>query len=106
MIYTTRKQAKGLIDFVRGNEEVKKYLSKYSWTSGSSTEVHPVALWRDELILQIETKKNVFENLIAEVKQKFDFVKSGYFNETDNSCPAELVFIFKNDGSWFYGKDY
>lgn len=102
MTYVTKIQSQSLGNFVRDNKFVKKYLHKGTWLSGCSTEVYPIMFWKKDLTLQIDTDENKFEELINEVKEKFDFVDYGYFEKSDGSCPSRLVFVFKYDGEWMH----
>ena len=79
---------------------IQKYIYKYTWLSGSSTTVYPITIYKNNrentftITIQIETKKNYFKNLLDKYKNKYKNCLYGYFNRTDNTCPSELVLVF------------
>ena len=91
-----------LYDALKNEPLIRKYMRKYTWVSGSSTTVYPIMFWKDEVCVQLETHKNVFEKFIKRfVEQHGDLVVAGHFNRNDGSCPPELTFWYnipKNDG--------
>lgn len=87
-----------ILEEIKNDKLIQKYLCKYIWTSGSSTKVAPITIWKDknnsirEIILQIDTDKNVFNKLIGRYKNKYSDIYYIYFDKTDGSCPSQLVF--------------
>jgi len=77
---------------------VKKYLYEHEWLSGSSTVVHPITIWADEVVIQWKSNKNVFEKFIKRIVNKYnDVFEYGYFWKSDGSCPSKLVFCFNDE---------
>lgn len=77
---------------------VKKYLEKHSWLSGSSTEVHPVTIWEDTIVLQWTCRGAYFGKFIQRIIRKNpDILVVGWFVKHDGSCPAEIIFKRKKD---------
>lgn len=75
---------------------VKQYLEKHSWLSGSSTEVHPITVWQDTIVLQWTCPKAYFGKFIQRiVRENPDVLTDGWFAKHDGSCPAEIIFIRK-----------
>ena len=74
---------------------VKKNLYKYSWLSGSSTQVSPIIIWRDCVELQWNSDRRIFDKFIKRIMQKNeDLIAYGYFWKSDGSCPSTITFTF------------
>ena len=74
----------------------KKYLHKWIWTSGSCTYVYPIMVWKDNITIQWDCDKRIFDKFINRIVKKYnDLFESGYFWKTDGSCPSTITFIFK-----------
>ena len=92
-----------ILEEIKNDKLIQKYLCKQTWISGSSTEVAPITIWKNknnsirEIILQIDTDKNVFNRLIERYKSKYSDIDYIYFDKTDNSCPSQLVFKMTRD---------
>lgn len=93
-----------IINEIKNDKLIQKYLYQHIWTSGSSTLVYPVEIWRNkdetirEIIIQIDTKRDYFKKLIKRYEEKYKEIEYSYFDKTDDSCPSRLVFKFK--GWW------
>lgn len=75
---------------------VKKYLDKRSWLSGSSTEVYPITIWEDKIVLQWACRGTYFGKFIQRiVRENSDILADGWFAKHDGSCPAEIIFKLK-----------
>jgi len=89
-----------ILEEIQKDKLINKYLYQYTWLSGSGTKVYPIcAKYKNnkinEIIIQINTKRNYFEKLIERYKGKYNKIEYGYFSKTDDSCPSQLVFKFK-----------
>ena len=75
---------------------VMKHLCDYTWTSGSSTQVYPITIWQDEVVLQWDCDKNIFDSFINRMVQKYsDLIEWGSFWKSDGSCPSTITFKLK-----------
>lgn len=88
-----------ILQEIQNDALINKYLYKYTWISGSSTKVYPISAKYEhnqikEIIIQIDTKKNVFNKLIQRYQNKYKKINYGYFTKNDDTCPSELVFKF------------
>lgn len=96
MIYKERIQQ--FIDDLKKEEIVRKNLYGSSWLSGSSTDVYPITIWRDEIVLQWQSDRNIYNKFIQRMVDKnSDILKSGYFSKSDGSCPSRIVFRLKEN---------
>lgn len=88
---------KKFADEIYNDKLIQKYIHKGTWLSGSSTNVYPITIWERsrKVEIQIDTKRNVFKKLIERYKEKYSEIEYGYFWETDDSCPSQLTFKFK-----------
>ena len=88
---------KNFADEIYNDKLVKKYIRMGTWLSGSSTNVYPITIWEKsrEVVVQIKTKRNVFNKLLERYKNKYENIEYCYFDKTDDSCPSRLVFKFK-----------
>lgn len=89
-----------LVDELKEDKLIKKYLYKYTWLSGSSTTVYPIMCWEQdgfikEITIQLDADKNVFNKLIERYKNKYNNIDYAYFDKSDGSCPSKLVFKIK-----------
>lgn len=86
---------KELLAALKAEQIINKYMYKNTWLSGSSTTVYPITFWKNEVEIQLNTKKNLFEKFIDRfVEQHGDLVISGSFCKMDDSCPATLTFYY------------
>lgn len=79
---------------------VRKHLLKHTWTSGSSTVVYPITVWLEsrQIVLQWGTSARRFDKFIARMVAKFpELIKAGRFDPRDGSCPAVIVFYFREE---------
>lgn len=75
---------------------VQKYLCRYTWLSGSSTEVYPITIWNKDITLQWKSDKKIFDRFIERiVKENSDLISRGCFWKSDGSCPSNIIFYFK-----------
>lgn len=71
-------------------------LYEFPWVSGSSTYVYPCMIWGSSIEYQLTCHENIFTDFITEILDKYKEVFiSGYFWESDGSCPCTLVFVFR-----------
>ena len=86
-----------ILEDIKNDKLINKYLYKYTWLSGSSTPVYPIEIYKDkevwkEIRIQINTNKNVFNKLIERYKNKYKEIEHILFFKSDGSCPAVLMF--------------
>lgn len=89
-----------LLQEIKQDKLLQKYLYKYTWLSGSSTIVYPIMLYDNkiwsEITLQLDTDKNVFNKLIERYINNFNFIEKIIFCKSDGSCPSRLIFKINN----------
>jgi hypothetical protein len=85
--------------------EIKTKISKHiytsTWTSGSSTDVHPVEIYHNnntgtyDIAIQLKANRNYFTRTIEYFKKKYaDITYMGY-HKYDGSCPNTLTIKVK-----------
>lgn len=90
-----------IIEELQSDKLIQKYLYKYTWLSGSNTNVSPITIWRNkdesirEIVIQLDNDKNVYNKLIERYKAKYKCIDYAYFDRSDGSCPSSLVFKMK-----------
>lgn len=90
-----------ILNEIKQDKLINKYLYQHTWLSGSSTYVYPIEIWKNkddsirEIRIQINAKRNCFRKLIERYQNKYQDIKYAYFTKNDDSCPSELVFKFK-----------
>lgn len=83
------------IEEFKNEKIVKKNIYEYAWLSGSSTMVHPITIWRNDIEIQWKSNKDIFNRFIDRMVEKYsDLFECGYFWKTDGSCPSRIVFRF------------
>lgn len=86
------------IDEFQMENLAKKYLYKGSWISGSCTEVHPIMVWKNDIEIQWDCDKRIFDKFINRIVEKYnDLFECGYFWKTDGSCPSTITFKFRDE---------
>ena len=108
-----REERQTFLDVVANNEELKPFVYKHYWVSGSSTMVYPYALWDCDSHPQVEVQllvdmKGKYPNykfyakderaltkIAQAIKDANEIVKDFYLKTNDGSCPPELVFELK-----------
>lgn len=104
-------EIQSLLDDIMQDPTIEKYRCKYTWISGSSTEVYPITVWASDIIVQLDNKvkradgksfnKRYYKilertrNAIADRHQ--DVVKYACLCVNDDSCPATMTFGFINE---------
>ena len=87
-----------IVSAINGEKVIAKHIYHYHWISGSSTVVYPITLWEKKVVIQIDTKKNVFKKAIERVVNKHpNLFTIGYFDKNDDSCPAEIGFRYTDE---------
>lgn len=74
-----------------------KYIYKYTWLSGSSTDVYPITVWRDNISVQLDTddKRHFQQKSLNDIVEKHKgLLTRAEFEKSDGSCPSELNFYF------------
>ena len=95
---TYEAQVQRFVDEIQEEPLVKKYLYRHTWLSGSSTYVSPITVWKNEVVLQWDSDKRIFDRFIDRIVEKYNNLFSyGYFRKSDGSCPSTIVFRFKNN---------
>lgn len=93
----TERIDKFVID-LENEKLVKKNLYKYSWLSGSSTQVSPITIWRNRVELQWDSDRRIFDKFIKRiVKENEDLIAYGSFWKSDGSCPSTITFRFREE---------
>ena len=83
---------------VKSDKTIASHIINYTWTSGSSTTVYPIMLWPDDVCLQMDTTRNLFQKAIGRVMEKYSHLfRYGYFSKNDGSCPAEITFSYTDE---------
>lgn len=91
-----RDRIKQVVEEIKNEPLMKKYLYNHTWVSGSSTTVYPVMIWNNDVDFQLSTHNNYFKKFIERICNKYsDVISKGYFNKLDGSCPSVLCFRFK-----------
>lgn len=86
------------IDEFQMENLVKKYLYKGTWTSGSCTKVYPIMVWKNDIEIQWDCDKRIFDKFINRIVEKYnDLFEWGYFWKTDGSCPSHITFKFTDE---------
>lgn len=94
---------KEILDYVEQSHFFKNYVRKGHWTSGSSTIVYPIQLWKnplrdgvDDLELQLDCDSckqwqgRMLKKLAKELSNKFSVtITSTHITRNDGSCPDE-----------------
>lgn len=75
---------------------VKKYLYRNHWTSGSSTDVYPISIWQNDIEVQWNSDRRIFDNFIDKiVKNNSDLLSGGRFRKSDGSSPSQIIFFLR-----------
>lgn len=95
----TKERVDKFIEDFKKEKLTQKYLYKYTWLSGSSTTVYPIAIWGNVIIFQWRSSKKIFNKFISRiVKENADLFSRGSFWKSDGSCPSTINFYFKSRG--------
>lgn len=91
-----------ILEDIKKDKLIQKYMYKYTWISGESTTVYPIMVYRCksyiiDITIQIDTKRNYFKKLIERYMNKYKNIEYAYFSKTDNSCPSYLYFKLKEE---------
>ena len=76
------------VEIIKEMPEVKKHLAAH-WISGEDTEVYPITVWRHDIEIQWNTRREPTK-VIAELEElgkKMGIVDYVYFSKCDGSCP-------------------
>ena len=69
---------KEMVEEIKSDKLIQKYIYKYTWVSGENTQVFPITIYMGkkddydtikEITIQIETKRNYFKKLIERYQQ-------------------------------------
>ena len=104
-------EIQSLLDDIMQDPTIEKYRCKYTWISGSSTEVYPIEVGPRDICIQLDRKvekrdgksfnkryEKILErtmNAIADRHQ--DVVKYAYLGAQDDSCPSCMWFKYKDE---------
>ena len=92
------KKIDEIVNAIKSEKTLDKHVLRHTWMSGCSTMVYPITLWANDVSVQLDTRKNVFDKCISRIMKKNpDLFKDGYFKKNDGSCPAEVVFIYTKE---------
>ena len=93
----TKKRIDKCIEDLKKEKLVQKYLYGYARLSGSSTNVYPITIWKESIVLQWKSDKSIFDKFIQRVVDKnSDIFSDGLFWKSDGSCPSTITFYFKD----------
>ena len=85
---------------VLDDKMIEKHLLTYTWTSGSSTVVYPIMIWKKEITLQMdgnEKNRDAYNKAIARVCTKYPHLFcNGWVSNYDGSCPMSISFSYTN----------
>lgn len=78
-------------------EKYGEFIYEYAWTSGSSTEVYPIIVWRNDVTFQLNSKdkRHFTEKSLSKIVERFPQLKCARYVQNDGSCPNELKFYYK-----------
>ena len=83
--------------YLANDKTAKKNIYPFVWLSGHNTLVSPIAYYKNEIVLQWNGNRNIYQKWIDRTVKKFSNVlKDGYFDRNDGSCPSVIVFELKN----------
>ena len=87
-----------IVAAIRNDKTLAKHILKYSWLSGSSTEVSPITLWRKQVDIQLDTCKNIYKKTIKRIiANNPNLFYDGYFQKNDGSCPATITLLYTDE---------
>ena len=76
--------------------KIGKHIYPSTWTSGSSTEVYPISIYKNnhtnmyDVEIQLKANRNYFTRTIEYFKKKYaDITYMGYW-KSDGSCPNTI----------------
>jgi hypothetical protein len=76
--------------------KIGKHIYTSTWTSGSSTDVHPIEIYHNnntntyDIAIQLKANRNYFTRTIEYFKKKYaDITYMGYW-KSDGSCPNTI----------------
>lgn len=83
-----------ILEDIKNDSLIKKYMLDHTWTSGSSTTVYPitVSIPGKDISVQLNTDKNVFNKLLKKYEEKYPELAYATFWKSDGSCPCTLNF--------------
>ena len=92
---SVRKASEMIVEAIKSDKVIAKHIFTHHWTSGSSTEVYPITMWINDVVVQMDTHRPLFNMAIKRVLESYPYLfKNGYFCENDDSCPAEIKFLY------------
>lgn len=81
-----------IVDELKQEPMVKKYLYDTTWLSGSSTTVYPIEIGKQNITLQWKSDKNIFNSFIKKIVDKYPEISDGWFSKTDGEEPSSITF--------------
>ena len=87
---------KTIVEDLKNEPLIKKYMLDRTWLSGSSTTVYPITVSGPgkDIEIQLDTNKNVFNSLLKKYENKYPLYAG--FWKSDGSCPSHLYFKLKS----------
>lgn len=90
-----KQNADKVIEIVKSNKTIAKYIKTDYWISGSSTYVYPITTWLTTLEfphIEIQLENNAKERYLRKAIEKIknenkDIIRYMYFCKYDGSCP-------------------
>lgn len=82
-----------IVNYLKNQKIIKNNIYNHTWLSGCSTEIYPITVWKDEIVIQLKGHKNYFKKFLVTVQEKFkNEIKYCCFVKNDGSCPSTLNF--------------
>lgn len=104
-------EIQSLLDDIMQDSTIEKYRCKYTWISGSSTEVYPIEVGPCDICIQLDSKVKksdgksfnnryykILERAMSAIADRHqDAVEYACLSAQDDSCPATMTFKFINE---------
>lgn len=92
---TIKKASEMIVAAIKSEKTIARHILLHHWTSGTSTTVYPITMWQRDVDVQMDTHKSIFDKAIKRVLDAYPLLfENGYFCKNDDSCPAEIKFIY------------
>ena len=104
-------EIQSLLDDIMQDPTIEKYRCKYTWISGSSTEVYPIEVGPCDICIQLDWKVKksdgksfnnryykILERAMAAIADRHqDALLYVHLSAQDDSCPATMTFEYKDE---------
>lgn len=83
---------------IHSENTIAKHIADFSWDSDSRTVVSPITFGEDDVRLQMDTSRRLFDKAIKRTLAAYPHLfRTGYFCKNDGSCPAEIRFTYTDE---------